>query len=796
MTAGLAHSYHQLENHYDVVVIGSGYGGAIAASRLARAGRRVCILERGKEYLPHDFPDTLPDMVPEVQVDAGKNSPLTRNKPLAMMDFRAYEDLDVLIGCGLGGTSLINANVSIKPDPRVFKMPGWPGSIRNNPQGLDAFFNRAKDMLKPVPYPEGTEGFPKLRKTAALKKGSQNAGGKFSLLDINVNFEPAGPNHVGTHQEPCQNCGDCVSGCRHRAKNTLAVNYLPDARNHGAHIFTQIKVHYIDKAADEAYRVYYCQQPEKEFDDQPAVSFIRADQVVVAAGSLGSTEILLQSKNKGLKISERLGERFSGNGDVLAFGYNNDQEVGAVGFGSDHQSKRDPVGPCITSVNDMHGPQKEVTDGMIIEEGVIPGLLGPLLPHLLSAGSVAFGEDTDTGLVDGAKEMLRSAESLLRGFKYGAVLNTQTYLVMSHDGAKGKLRLKGDRIEVDWPGYADLPVFKKAEKKLYETVKGLGGTFLPNLLTEKLLGKNGVTVHPLGGCIMGDDRHQGVVDHRCEVFDASASSPSVTHDGLFVMDGAVIPVALGVNPLYTICAVVERACALIAREQNWEINYAFPVAPNTPAPSFQVSDETPIGYSFTEIMRGYGTTDSNLGSQQAYDSGKALGPHARLDFKLTVTIDNLKQFIEERDHLGSLTGTVTCPALSAEALSVSKGRFNLFTADSGDPKARQMHYNMVLSSAEGADFYFSGKKDVRDDVGFDVWKDTTTLQVEIRKGKDKNGPVAFKGIQRIFIKDLLKQTNSMSPTRAGSLAQKLQAQTKFGIFFFGNLWETYIADLK
>ncbi len=792
MNQGLSHPYRLMERRYEVIVIGSGYGGGIAASRLARAGQKVCVLERGKEYLPHDFPNDLPGANAEIQVDAGE-SLLTKDNPLGMFDFRVNKDLNVLVGCGLGGTSLINANVSIQPDPRVFDDPSWPTEIRDDKQSLQDFYLRAKDMLKPNPYPENTFGYPPLGKDVALDKGSQNADGKYRLLDINVNFDIEGTNHVGMLQQPCVNCGDCVSGCRYRAKNTTALNYLPDAKNHGAHIFTQIKVHYIKKLGDHNYRVYYQQQSEKEFDDTPALSFIEADRVVVAAGSLGSTEILLRSREQGLSISDTVGNSFSGNGDVLAFGYNTDQNVGCVGFGKDSPQERTPVGPCITSVSDTHDPGKPLTDGMVIEGGIAPGLLGPLLPVALSAISQASGEDTDSGIADATKERLREIESLVRGYKHGAVVNTLVYLVMSHDGAKGQLDLNNNRLEVDWPDYAELPVFKLVEKNLYDTTEGLGGTFVSNPLTEKLLGENLITVHPLGGCCMGQDGNGGVVDHSCEVFDGNAGDPRATHKGLYVMDGAVIPMSLGVNPLYTISAVAERACFLMAKKEGWNLPYEFPGAPHVSLPNSQIPDSSSLGYSFTEVMRGFGDKDPALSEDEAYAQGKQAGEAAKLEFKLTITIDNLDKFIRDPNHLGSITGHVLCPALGSKPLAVSQGRFNLFTPDPSQSKTRNMLYSFVLTGEDGTSFYFQGKKDVKDDLGFDVWKDTTTLFVKIYSGIEPKGPTVYQGKQLIFIPDFMKQLQTMSPKNAKDPAEKLETQAKFGRFFMGNIWETYMA---
>ena len=115
-----------IKNHYTVVVIGSGYGGGIAASRLDRAGKQVCVLERGKEFFPGDFPSTLPEAAANSQYDTPKGHSGSETN---LFDFHTNDDINVLVGCGLGGTSLINANVAIEADPRVFQNSEWPKAL-------------------------------------------------------------------------------------------------------------------------------------------------------------------------------------------------------------------------------------------------------------------------------------------------------------------------------------------------------------------------------------------------------------------------------------------------------------------------------------------------------------------------------------------------------------------------------------------------------------------------------------------------------------------------------------------
>ena len=142
----------RMSEEYDVVVVGSGYGGAISASRLARAGLKVCLLERGDERQPGDFPESSLEGMREIQMDWPNRR---MGAPNALFDFRINPDITVLVGCGLGGTSLINANVAIMPDERVWLDPKWPDGIRADFETrLAAGYERAREMLRPVSFPE------------------------------------------------------------------------------------------------------------------------------------------------------------------------------------------------------------------------------------------------------------------------------------------------------------------------------------------------------------------------------------------------------------------------------------------------------------------------------------------------------------------------------------------------------------------------------------------------------------------------------------------------------------------
>ena len=164
MQQRLSSAPSELKRAYDVVVVGSGYGGGVAASRLARAGQSVCVIEKGKEFLTGEFPSRLPELRRELQLNGGKMRSGSRT---GLFDFRLGADIHVLVGCGLGGGSLINAGVALKPDPRVFADPAWPEEVSGDGL-LELGFMRAASMLRPARY----RGAPALTKYRALEAAS------------------------------------------------------------------------------------------------------------------------------------------------------------------------------------------------------------------------------------------------------------------------------------------------------------------------------------------------------------------------------------------------------------------------------------------------------------------------------------------------------------------------------------------------------------------------------------------------------------------------------------------------
>ncbi|HXJ93262.1 MAG TPA: alpha/beta fold hydrolase [Terriglobia bacterium] len=784
--ARLSSAVENIRDHYSVVVVGSGYGAAIAASRLARAGQQVCVLERGKEFQPSEYPDTAARALEQIQANTPAGHLGSAN---ALYEFNVNEDINVFKGCGLGGTSLVNANVALRAEPRVFEDPRWPKTLRDDLGTLvEDGYRRAEEMLKPNPYP--SENYPALPKLEAHEKSAKSMGAKFYRTPINVNFTLTGKNHVDVDQRPCSCCGDCVTGCNYAAKNTLIMNYLPDARNHGAKIYTEVDVRWIERQGNRWLIHYEPLGAGREKFKAPELT-LSCEMLVLGGGALGSTEILLRSKAHGLALSDKVGERFTGNGDVLAFAYDTNQVINGVGWGHHRPGQIPPVGPCITGVIDLR-EQPVLDDGMVIEEGSPPGPLAGFLPAALALAGDLVGREVKPGPFEEIREEERKLVSWIEGPYRGAVRNTQTYLVMTHDGGNGRMVLENDRLRIEWPGVGDEPIFDKAAARLQDAATALGGKYVRNPLWSKVLHNSLLSVHPLGGCVMAEDATQGVINHKGQVF--SSAQGDAVYAGLYVMDGAVIPRPLGVNPLLTISALAERSVALAARDRGWKIDYSLP----SKAPG-AVPPQKP-GIEFTETMKGYFSSQVKTPSpalqldpsfQNGFGKGKA--ENSPFQFTLTIASQDLDDMISNPAHEARMVGTVIAPTLSPQPLT-AEGTFNLFTVDASNVDTHNMQYRMKMVTDAGRAYYFEGFKATKPDFVFEGWPATSTLYITVYDGENAGSPILGKGILRILPEDFARQLTTMKVVNAGSLEERLRYEGRFAQFFLGPLFDTY-ADI-
>ncbi len=550
----LARPREELRQNYDVVIVGSGYGGAVSASRLARAGKKVAVLERGREFVTGEFPARFPELRNELRLTSKS---MSSGSPTALFDLRIGDDIHVLVGNGLGGGSLINAGVCLRPDPRVFGDEVWPGQIRQDGL-LDEGYRRASAWVRPATHPRAAE----MTKYQAIAGAADAAGCTMRDTPVAVSFDEC-VNPAGVRQPACTSCGDCCSGCNVGAKNTVALSYLPDSVRHGAEIFTEVSVRRVTRKSGGGWRVEA--RPTVNKEETNNVILIEAGIVILAAGTLGSTEILLRSAQSGLPVSDRLGKRFSANGDIIAFGYGGDQTVNAIGIGHPAKIEGFEVGSAVTGqLEYRHADNLELE--YAVQDGAMPSPIAPALPVMF--------------LPNG--RLLGAVQSLISGVYKGPFSRLQTFFAVSHDSASGQFKLDADKLALAWPNAKDEPVYKRLGEALSTISAHLGGSYVQNPLAGTVMGQQPATAHPLGGCGMGTDRSNGVVDHRGCVFDASpGTGTNIVHEGLYVIDGSIIPRSLGVNPLLTITALAERAMLLMRTDYKLDFD-AEPVAVGTP----------------------------------------------------------------------------------------------------------------------------------------------------------------------------------------------------------------------
>ena len=257
----------------------------------------------------------------------------------------------------------------------MFQDPAWPSELARDPL-LEEGYLEARRWLRPARDPAAHER----SKWKALDAASVGLGVEPVAAPVTVNFIES-VNPAGIAQPACTLCGDCCGGCNVGAKNTVALTYLPDAVRHGAQIFTHAKVgHLAQDRRSGCWRVHFEVQPGADAAGVDAAGSVSAALVVLAAGTLGSTEILLRSRERGLALSDRLGHRFSANGDIIAFGWG--QAAGCWHWCRPSPKVRDAVvGACVSGQIEIVDPA-DVANSLTIQEGALPSAMAPILPVL------------------------------------------------------------------------------------------------------------------------------------------------------------------------------------------------------------------------------------------------------------------------------------------------------------------------------------------------------------------------------------------------------------------------------
>jgi cholesterol oxidase len=315
--------------HFDAVIVGSGFGGAVTACKLATAGFSVCVLERGRPYPPGSFART------PAQMRANFWDP--SEGLYGMYNVWSFKHINALVASGLGGGSLIYANVLLRKDEKWFVKEPMPrgGGFEEWPvtrEMLDPHYTAVERMMNVQRYPVNESPYNLTPKTHAMQQAGERLGLEWRLPPLAVTFanrdekpvpgepikEP--PNLHGRTRYTCRLTGECDAGCNYGSKNTLDFNYLTEAWRKGAQIRTLCEVNRFVRRPGGGYRITYRQHQENRGKGEAVPETeITAELLVLAAGTLGTTYLLLKNRDNLPGLSPALGHRFCGNGDLLAF---------------------------------------------------------------------------------------------------------------------------------------------------------------------------------------------------------------------------------------------------------------------------------------------------------------------------------------------------------------------------------------------------------------------------------------------------------------------------------------------
>jgi cholesterol oxidase len=554
MTSASAASPGTAVEHFDAVIVGSGFGGSVMAARLAEAGWSVCVLERGKAYPPGSFARTPYEMA--------RNAWDPSNGTYGLFDLWSFSGLSAIVSSGLGGGSLIYSNVMLRKPKEWFveheAMPGgghehWPITYDD----LEEHYEAVERRLGVQRYPLRRSPYDQAGRATALIKAADALGLERKLPNLAVTFhnqgrdpvpgEPIpGENLHGRSRTTCWLVAECNIGCNSGSKNSLDYNYLTDADSHvGTQIRPLCEVGTIARDS-RGFRVGYVQHPRHDGDTAEQVT-VTASRLVLAAGTLGSTYLLLKNRAIFETVPAMLGQRVSTNGDYL----------GLVLKAKDRsQRSREPLllrpdfGPAIIATAKV--PRIEGSSGhrgAFIQDAGYPSLVswmvGQALPAVAPRLVKLLAQRLAAPLTGKDHAEMSSA---LRTILGSGVLTASSgpLLGMGRDVPDGRFRLDGhDLLELDWSSRSSHPYFEQVDR----VIKAMGDQMDASAVLSPLALNLLVTVHPLGGCAMSDSRGSGVVDTNGQVWDIP---------GLYVTDGSVMPGPVGSNPSLTIAAFANR----------------------------------------------------------------------------------------------------------------------------------------------------------------------------------------------------------------------------------------------
>jgi cholesterol oxidase len=516
-----------MAHEFDVVVIGSGFGGSVAALRLHEKGYTVAVLEAGRRFEDKDFPKTSWRLRKFLFAPALGLYGIQR--------IHALPDVLILCGAGVGGGSLVYANTLYQPGDKYFDDPQWK-SITDWKSELTPFYELARRML-------GVEINPYFSPSDQAMKDvadQMGVGHTFTLAPLGIHFgkgegiESPDPyfGGVGPARTGCTNCGSCMTGCRHNAKNTLPKNYLGLAEKAGAEVFPLTTATKLEQRGDGSWKI-----TTKKTDDvfgSRGKTFIARD-VVMAAGTYNTQKLMHTFKATTLpKISDFLGNLSRTNSEAL---------TGAI----------------------MPTTKIDFSRGAAITSSFYPSPDTHVEPVRYGKGSNSMGL-LQTLLTDGwtSKERRRHwvKQFIAQPSLFAKILNVHKWsertvitLVMQNVDSSIKVFMKrgifGNKLtstnDSEHPNATYIPAANETIKKVAENYGGIAAGTVGDLIGAPF------TAHFVGGCVIGTDENSGVIDPYHRVYN---------YPTLHVVDGSTITANLGVNPSLTITAQAERAFAM------------------------------------------------------------------------------------------------------------------------------------------------------------------------------------------------------------------------------------------
>jgi cholesterol oxidase len=554
------------EAHFDAVVVGSGFGGSVTSFRLAEAGMSVCLLERGKAWGPGSFPRS--------PWEVSRNFWDPSEGMHGLFDVWSFRGLGGIVASGLGGGSLVYSNVVLRKDEATFVKEDlghggheyWPVTRAD----LEPHYQRHEQMLAATPYPFDRPPYNGTYKTKAMEFASGELGLEWLLPKLAVSFagpsdapgEPIRgdpPNLHGRTRLTCRLCGECNIGCNYGSKNTLDFNYLSRASmQHGALIRTRCEVKTFAPRNGGGFTIDFVDHSNAvEGQKRPAAPPLRtvtADRLILSAGTFGTTYLLLKNHASFPLLSDRLGTHLCGNGDILMLAMEAKED-------GDRPRIVDPgYGPVITSTirvkDELEGGPGRA---YYIQDGGHPQIVNWIIEASYQLGVLRRAIRFVFGLVRLWLRLVRRSEigrEVSELFGPASLSSSSLPLFsMGRDIPDGTMKLTRDGyLDVDWTTRSSNEYFENVRRTGRDVARTLRADFMDNL--PWYIGRS-TTVHPLGGCPMGRDEREGVVDSYGHVFN---------YPGLYIADGSVLPGPVGPNPSNTIAALSHRIAERIIAE--------------------------------------------------------------------------------------------------------------------------------------------------------------------------------------------------------------------------------------